>query len=120
MEVWTSDNHAVGAGFSVDLDRWQDEFDKLMLRIGSRFARVDRGGGRRPSSGPAGGAAAGRLLVDRRARRGRRPAGMQRLLSAAIWDGTRGRDDLRGHLLEHFADPAAVGVAERRGPEEGT
>lgn len=55
MEVWTSDNHAVGAGFSVDLDRWQDEFDKLMLRIGSRFARVDRGGGRRPSSGPAGG-----------------------------------------------------------------
>jgi hypothetical protein len=31
----------VAAGLSVDLDRWPDEFNELMLRIGSRFARVE-------------------------------------------------------------------------------
>ena len=31
---------------------------------------------------------------------------MQRLLSAAVWDEAGVRDDLRGYVLEHFADPA--------------
>ena len=36
------------------------------------------------------------------------PRGMQRLLSAAVWDEAGVRDDLRGYVLEHFADPGAV------------
>jgi len=31
----------MAAGLSVDLDRWQREFDELMLRVGARFARVE-------------------------------------------------------------------------------
>ena len=30
----------MAAGLSVDLDRWRQEFDELMLRVGARFARV--------------------------------------------------------------------------------
>jgi hypothetical protein len=30
----------MAAGLSVDLDRWRQEFDELMLRVGGRFSRV--------------------------------------------------------------------------------
>jgi SRSO17 transposase len=40
---------------------------------------------------------------------------MQRLLSAAVWDEAGMRDDLRGYVLEHFADPGAVLVADETG-----
>jgi len=40
---------------------------------------------------------------------------MQRLLSAAVWDEAGLRDDLRGYVLEHFADPAAVLVVDETG-----
>jgi SRSO17 transposase len=43
------------------------------------------------------------------------PRGMQRLLSAAVWDEAGVRDDLRGYVLEHFADPAAVLVVDETG-----
>jgi len=44
---------------------------------------------------------------------------MQRLLSAAVWDEAGVRDDLRGYVLEDFADPGAVLVVDdghRRAP----
>ena len=31
----------MAAGLSVDLEGWRREFDKLMLRVGGRFARVE-------------------------------------------------------------------------------
>src|ERR1700721_2395930 len=31
----------MAAGLSVDLNRWRQEFDELMLRVGARFARVE-------------------------------------------------------------------------------
>jgi DDE superfamily endonuclease len=40
---------------------------------------------------------------------------MQRLLSAAVWDEAGMRDDLRGYVLEHLADPGAVLVADETG-----
>jgi DDE superfamily endonuclease len=40
---------------------------------------------------------------------------MQRLLSAAVWDEAGMRDDLRGYVLEHFADPGAVLVVDETG-----
>jgi len=43
------------------------------------------------------------------------PRGMQRLLSEAVWDEAGVRDDLRGYVLEHFADPGAVLVVDETG-----
>jgi SRSO17 transposase len=43
------------------------------------------------------------------------PRGVQRLLAAAVWDYAGVRDDLRGHVLEHFVDLAAVLVADETG-----
>jgi hypothetical protein len=37
---------------------------------------------------------------------------MQRLLPEAVWDEAGVRDDLRGYVLEHFADPGAVLVVD--------
>jgi hypothetical protein len=31
----------MAAGLSVDLDRWRQEFNELMLRIGGQFGRVE-------------------------------------------------------------------------------
>jgi hypothetical protein len=59
--VWTTDNYAVDAGLSVDQDRRRDEFDKRMLRIGSRFERVEP----RRRAALVRGSPTGQLLVDR-------------------------------------------------------
>ena len=49
------------------------------------------------------------------------PDGMQRLLSTADWDPDLVRDDLRGYVLEHLGDPAAVLVVDETGfPKKGT
>jgi hypothetical protein len=40
---------------------------------------------------------------------------MQRLLSAAVWNEAGVRDDLRAYVLEHFADPGGVLVADETG-----
>ena len=72
----------------VDLERWRREFDELMLQVGGRFAQVEprqADGGVR--AGPAGRAAAGELLDDRRARRGAVPAGRcSGCCRPAAWD----------------------------------
>src|ERR1044072_4879895 len=105
----------MAAGLSVDLDRWRGEFDELMLRIGGRFAR---GGARRGGGGAAfvGGLLAGLPRVNcwsiAEHAGDAHPRGMQRLLSAAVWDEAGVRDDLRAYVLEHFADPGAVLVVD--------
>jgi SRSO17 transposase len=43
------------------------------------------------------------------------PDGMQRLLSTADWDSDLVRDDLRGYVVEHLGDPAAVLVVDETG-----
>jgi SRSO17 transposase len=106
----------MAAGLSVDLDRWQREFDELMLRVGARFARVEP---RRRLASFVRGLLAGLPRVNcwtiaEHAGEGC-PRGMQRLLSAAVWDEDGVRDDLRGYVLEHFADPGAVLVVDETG-----
>jgi SRSO17 transposase len=41
-----------------------------------------------------------------------RPYGMQRLLSQAVWDAGLVRDDLRGYVLEHLGQEAAILVID--------
>jgi SRSO17 transposase len=45
----------------------------------------------------------------------RTPDGMQRLLATADWDPDLVRDDLRGYVMEHLGDPAAVLVVDETG-----
>jgi SRSO17 transposase len=106
----------MAAGLSVDLEGWRREFDELMLRVGGRFARVEP---RRRMAGFVRGLLAGLprvncwSIAEHAGEAG--PRGMQRLLSAAVWDEAGVRDDLRGYVLEHFADPAAVLVVDETG-----
>src|SRR5690348_15876933 len=87
-----------------------------MLRVGGRFARVER---RRRLAAFVRGLLAGLPRVNCWSiaeHAGERcPRGMQRLLSEAVWDEAGMRDDLRGYVLEHFADPAAVMVVDETG-----
>ena len=77
----------MAAGLSVDLEGWRREFDELMLRVGGRFARVEP---RRRMAGFVRGLLAGLPRVncwsvaEHAGDAG--PRGMQRLLSAAVWD----------------------------------
>ena len=106
----------MAAGLSVDLDRWRQEFNELMLRIGGRFGRVEP---RRRTAAFVRGLLAGlprvncQSIAEHAGEAG--PRGMQRLLSAAVWDEAGVRDDLRGYVLEHFADPGAVLVVDETG-----
>ena len=106
----------MAAGLSVDLDRWRREFDELMLRLGARFARVEP---RRRMAAFVRGLLAGLPRVNcwsiAEYAGEYCPRGMQRLLSAAVWDEAGVRDDLRAYVLEHFADPGAVVVVDEMG-----
>ena len=106
----------MAAGLSVDLDRWRQEFDELMLRVGGRFARVEP---RRRMAAFMRGLLAGLPRVNcwsiAEHAGEEHPRGMQRLLSAAVWDDAGMRDDLRGYVLEHFADPGVVLVVDETG-----
>jgi SRSO17 transposase len=106
----------MAASLSVDLGRWRREFDELMLRVGGRFARVEP---RRRVASFVCGLLAGLPRVNCQTIAGHAgeagPRGMQRLLSAAVWDDAGVRDDLRGYVLEHFADPGAVLVVDETG-----
>jgi SRSO17 transposase len=43
------------------------------------------------------------------------PDGMQRLLNFYRWDADVVREDLRGYVLDHLADPSGVVVADETG-----
>jgi len=87
-----------------------------MLRVGARFARVEP---RRRMAAFVRGLLAGLPRVNCWSIAEQAgewcPRGMQRLLSSAVWDEAGVRDDLRGYVLEHFADPGAVLVVDETG-----
>ena len=109
----TQTDLSVAAAASVDLDRWQLEFDELMLRIGSRFARVEP---RRRVAAFLRGLLAGLPRTNcwtiAEHAGDTDPRGMQRLLSQAVWDADCVRDDLRGYVTEHLGNPDAVLVVD--------
>jgi SRSO17 transposase len=114
--VWTQDGLAVAACPSVDPDRWQRRFDELVERIGARFARVEP---RRRARLFLLGLLAGLprthcwTIAEHAGEAG--PDGMQHLLARAAWDADAVRDDLRGYVIDHLADPDAVLVVDETG-----
>ena len=87
-----------------------------MLRIGSRFARVEP---RRRVAAFMRGLLAGLPRANcwtiAEHAGDSDPRGMQRLLSQAVWDADSVRDDLRGYVTEHLGDPDAVLVVDETG-----
>ncbi len=98
---------------------WREGLDALVVGIAGRF--------RRPEVRQR----LGRYLAGLLARVERRngwsarggveqigetgPQGVQRLLNAAVWDTDAVRDDLRGYVVEHVGDEAAVLIVDETG-----
>ena len=126
--VWTTEHRAVAAGLSVDLDRWRREFDALMLRVGGRFARVEP---RRRVASFVRGLLAGLsrvncwLIAEHVGEDS--PRGMQRLLSAAVWDeaGSAMTKDKQPHIapclvavIHLSSDRTILALPQRAEPAE--
>jgi len=114
--VSTLDDPAVAAGESVDPARWQVMFEELMGRIAGRFARVEPR--RRVRQFVVG------LLAELPRTNcwtiaehvgETTPYGLQHLLGRAVWDADAVRDDVRGYVVEHLAEPEAVLAVDETG-----
>ena len=108
----------VAAGHSVDADpaRWQELLDELLRRVAGRFARVEL---RRRA-----GAFVRGVLADLPRKNcwtiaehagDPSPDGMQHLLGRAVWDHDAVRDDVRGYVVEHLGEEAALLVIDETG-----
>lgn len=107
---------ALTAAFSIDPDRWLDEFGALMDRIRPRFARYE-------SARHAAGLTLGLLSnLERKncwtiaEQRGDvTPYGLQHMLSRASWDEDGVAADVRDYVTTAFADADAVLVVDETG-----
>src|SRR5215510_13687153 len=100
----------------VVLDRVVAELDSLMTRIGGRFTRPEpRGRAREYVWGLMSGLERKNGWTQAERAGEGSPDGMQRLLRKADWDVDGVRDDVRGYVVEHLGDPAAVVVADDTG-----
>ena len=100
----------------AEVEGWAAEFERLLERIGPRFARPEV---RRRADGFLRG-----LLGDVERKNGWQlaeharettPDGMQRLLTSARWDADGLRDDVRAYVVEHLGDPGGVLVVDETG-----
>jgi SRSO17 transposase len=106
----------VAACHSVDLDRWQRGFDELVERIACRFVRVEpRRRVRLFMLGLLAGLPRVNCWTIAEHAGEASPDGMQHLLARAAWDADAVRDDLRGYVVDHLADPGAVLVVDETG-----
>jgi SRSO17 transposase len=114
--VWNNENAAVAAAHRIDLGRWQAAFSEVVDRIAPRFTRYEP---LRHAAGLMQGLVSG---LDRKncwtiaEHRGQAtPDALQHLLGRAKWDADAVRDDLRGYVVDHFADPDAILVVDETG-----
>src|SRR6266498_3035823 len=109
--MWTTEDHAVAAGHSVDeVDpaRWWGLLEELLGRVAGRFGRADLRWRAR--------AFVGGLLAELPRKNcwtiaehagDATPDGMQHLLARAVWDHDAVRDDVRGYVVEHLGQDGA-------------
>ena len=116
MFVSNNEDAAVAAAHRVDPGRWQVAFGAVIDRIAPRFARYE-------PLRHAGGLMLGMLSgLERKncwtiaEQRGEvTPDGLQHLLGRARWDADAVRDDLRGYVIDAFAESDAVLVVDETG-----
>lgn len=109
LVVKTKKSAALAAVYSIDPDRWSDEFGALMDRIRSRFARYE------PARHAAGLVLGLMSHLERKncwtiaqERGDVTPYGLQHMLSRACWDEAGVAGDLRDYVTTAFADLDAV------------
>src|SRR5213592_2840083 len=114
--MWTTEDHTVAAGHSVNPAGWQARLEELLGRVAGRFGRVEP---RRHARALVLG-----LLADLPRKNcwtiaehagQASPDGLQHLLAGAVWDHDAVRDDVRDYLVEHLGDPQAVLVVDETG-----
>jgi SRSO17 transposase len=100
----------------AEVEGWAAQFERLVERIGPRFARPEV---RRRATGFLRGLLGG---VDRKngwqlAEHASEttPDGMQRLLTTTRWDADELRDDVRAYVVEQLGDPDGVLVVDETG-----
>ena len=91
----------------AQVEGWATEFDRLLERVSSGFARPEVR--RRAAAFVRGLLSAverknGWQLAEQAGEP--TPDGMQRLLTSARWDADAVRDDLRAYVVEHLGEPA--------------
>jgi SRSO17 transposase len=100
----------------AQVEGWAGEFERLLVRIGPRFAR--------PEVRRRAGAFLRGLLGEVERKNGWQlaeaagettPDGMQRLLTSARWDADALRDDVRDYVVEQLGDPDGVLVVDETG-----
>ena len=113
MRTVESNDAAVAAAHSVDVDRWRCGFNQVLDLIAPHFARHE------PLRH------AGALMLGLLSDLGRKncwtiaersghcsPHGLQQLLSRAVWDADAVRDDLRRYVIDQLGDTDAVLVLD--------
>jgi SRSO17 transposase len=114
--VWTREELAVAAELSIDLGRWQAEFDELMGLIAGRFARVEsRRLARDAVSGLMSPLAVKNCWTLAEHAGHDSPDGLQHLLRKAKWDADGVRDDLRRYVVERLGETGGVLVVDETG-----
>src|SRR3981189_802482 len=108
---------AVAAPWTVvddRLARWQAGFDDAFALVAGRFAQADsRRRARMYLLGLLSGAERKNSWTLAEQAGDLTPDGMQRLLNFYRWDADAVRDDLRGYVLDHLADPSGGVVADK-------
>lgn len=113
------DDDTEAAAFPVvddRLARWRSGFDEMFALVAGRFAQADsRRRARMYVLGLLSGAERKNSWTLAEQAGDLSPDGMQRLLNFYRWDAEAVRDDLRGYVLDHLADPSGVVVADETG-----
>jgi SRSO17 transposase len=114
--VWKPEHRAVATGHRIDLDRWQAEFDGLLARIASRFARVEsRRLARDAVLGLVSDLAVKNCWTLAEHAGHDSPDRLQHLLGKAKWDDDGVRDELRGYLVDRLGGEDALLVVDETG-----
>ena len=100
----------------AEVEDWAGGLEKLLARVGPRFARSEpraRAGVYVRGLLSAAERKNGWTLAEQAG--DATPDAMQRLLNHADWDADKVRDDLRDYVMEHLGDDAAVLVVDETG-----
>jgi SRSO17 transposase len=112
-------DHAVAAPTTVvddPLERWRVGFEDVFALVAGRFVQAgSRHRARMYLLGLLSGAERKNSWTIAEQSGDSCPDGMQRLLNFYSWDADALRDDLRGYVLDHLADPGGVMVADETG-----